>query len=204
VEDEMAVAVAERVPGRGRLHVHARGRKDHERDSAEVVNDLRRLFKAIQEHSKAILRRTGLSGPQVWALTILAAEPRLSLGELAERLFAHPSTVSGIVDRLEKRGAIRRAIDPLDGRGIRLSLTPLGRRVLKRSPPPFQVGLRAALDNLPSAQLRHLRKGLERVVKETSARRFASSFFDVEDRAPRRAARAGGSRERGPSSPTRR
>jgi len=154
-------------------------------EAAEVVNNLRRLFKAIQEHSKAILRKTGLSGPQVWALTILGAEPELSLGELAERLFAHPSTVSGIVDRLEKRGAIRRAVDPLDGRGIRLSLTPLGRRLLKRSPPPFQVGLRTALEDLPSSQLRQLRRGLEQVVKETSARRFASPFFDVEAPIPK-------------------
>jgi DNA-binding MarR family transcriptional regulator len=149
------------------------------------VNDLRRLFRAIQEHSKAILRKTGLSGPQVWALTILGAEPELSLGELAERLFAHPSTVSGIVDRLEKRGAIRRAIDPLDGRGIRLALTPLGRRLLKRSPPPFQVALVAALENLPAAQLRQLRKGLEQVVRETSIRRFAPPLFDVDARPPR-------------------
>jgi DNA-binding MarR family transcriptional regulator len=158
-----------------------------EQDAAEVVNNLRRLFKAIQEHSKAILRKTGLSGPQVWALAILGAEPELSLGELAERLFAHPSTVSGIVDRLERRGAIRRAVDPLDGRGIRLSLTPLGRRLLKRSPSPFQVGLRKALQDLPSSQLRQLRRGLEQVVKDTSARRFASPFFDVESRIPRRA-----------------
>jgi len=49
-------------------------------EAADVVNDLRRLFKAIQEHSKAILRKTGLSGPQVWALTILGAEPELSPG----------------------------------------------------------------------------------------------------------------------------
>jgi DNA-binding MarR family transcriptional regulator len=158
-------------------------------EAADVVNNLRRLFKAIQEHSKAILRKTGLSGPQVWALTILGAEPELSLGELAERLFAHPSTVSGIVDRLEKRGAILRVTDPLDGRGIRLSLTPIGRRFLKRSPPPFQVDLRAALEGLPAVQLRQLRRGLEQVVEETSARRFASPFFDVESPTARPARR---------------
>jgi len=163
------------------------GERSNAQEAAEVVNDLRRLFKAIQEHSKAILRATGLSGPQVWALTILGAEPELSLGELAERLFAHPSTVSGIVDRLEKRGAVRRAVDRLDARGIRLSLTPLGRRVLKRSPPPFQVGLSKALEDLPSAQLRQLRRGLDQVVKDTSARRFDSAFFEVDSPIPRRA-----------------
>ncbi|HSB61993.1 MAG TPA: MarR family transcriptional regulator, partial [Vicinamibacteria bacterium] len=51
-------------------------------DAAEVVSYLRRLFKAIQEYSKAVQRRTGLSSPQLWALRILAAEPDLSLGEL--------------------------------------------------------------------------------------------------------------------------
>ena len=45
-----------------------------------------------------------------------------------------------------------------DARGIRLSLTPLGRRLWKRSPPPFQVGLTRALQDLPAAQLRELRR----------------------------------------------
>ena len=57
---------------------------------------LRRLFRSVQEYSKAIHRRTGLSSPQLWALQILAAAPGLSLGDLALRMFAHPSTVSGV------------------------------------------------------------------------------------------------------------
>ena len=159
-------------------------------DAAEVINCLRRLFKAIQEYSKAILRRTGLSGPQVWALTVLARENGLSMGELAERLFAHPATVSGIVDRLEARGAVRRGLDPDDRRGVRLSLTPLGRRLLRRSPPPVQLGLRRALEGLPSAQLRGLRRTLEGVVRATAASRVEAPFFDLEP-ALRRAPRAG-------------
>jgi MarR family transcriptional regulator, organic hydroperoxide resistance regulator len=150
------------------------------RDAAEVVRSLRRLFKAIHEYSKAIFRRTGLSGPQVWALTVLAGEPRLSLSELAERLFAHPSTVSGIVDRLEDRRAVLRSPDPEDRRGIRLSLTPLGRRLLRSSPPPVQVGLRDALEGLPGLQLRQLRRSLDLVVRRTAARRVEAPFFEVE------------------------
>lgn len=145
---------------------------------------LRQLFKAIQEHSKAILGKTGMSGPQVWALTILRTEPGLSLGELSERLFAHPSTVSGIVDRLEARGAARRAPDPEDARGLRLFLTPTGRRLLQRSPPPFQHDLRRALEALSAARLRSLRRSLEEVVKATAADKVDAPFFDVE--APRR------------------
>jgi DNA-binding MarR family transcriptional regulator len=149
-------------------------------DAAEVVNHLRRLFKAIHEYSKAILKRTGLSGPQVWALTVLGKRSGLSLGELSERLFAHPATVSGIVDRLEERGAVRRTVDPQDRRGVRLSLTPLGRRLLRSSPPPVQIGLRRALETLPASRLRHLRRSLDRVVQDTVASRVEAPFFDLE------------------------
>ena len=145
-----------------------------------MVNDLRRLFKAIHEYSKAVLKRSGVSGPQLWALNVLQDGPALSLSELSERLFAHPSTVSGIVDRLVERGAVRREADPEDGRGIRLSLTPLGKRVVRSSPPPVQAGLRRALDAMPTAQLRQLRLSLDRLVRATSASRLDAPFFDLD------------------------
>ena len=167
-------------------------------DAAEVVNSLRRLFKAIHEYSKAILRRTGMSGPQLWALTVLEKEPALSLGELSERIFAHPSTVSGIVDRLEERGAVQRVVDREDRRGIRLSLTPLGRRILGKAPPPVQLGLRQALERMPAIRLRALRRSLDEIVRETAARQVSAAFFDVD--APRQPAterRAGARRSPG-------
>lgn len=169
-------------PVRGRAHQSrgARSAGGRSADVAEVVNDLRRLFKAIHEYSKAILRKTGLSGPQIWALTVLDGAPALSLNELSERLFAHPSTVSGIVDRLEERGAVRKAPDPEDGRGIRLSLTSLGGRLVRRSPPPVQLGLRRALEDMPALQLRRLRRSLDQLVRETAARRVDAPFFDLE------------------------
>lgn len=153
-----------------------------------MVNCLRRLFKAIQEYSKRILRRTGLSGPQVWAMTILHKEPGLSQGALADRLYAHRSTVSGIVDRLEERGVVRRTTDPEDRRGVRLALTPLGRRLVRKSPSPVQLGLRRALERLPAARLCALRIVLESVVQETVAAGIEAPFFDLEngDWLPRR------------------
>lgn len=160
------------------------GRGSAALDGAEVVNNLRRLFKAIQEYSKAILRQTGLSAPQVWVLNVLDGAPGLSLNELSERLFAHPSTVSGIIDRLEERGVVRRERDPDDGRGVRLSLTPRGQRMVTGSPPPVQVGLRSALERMPAAQLRQLRRSLDHLVRETAARGVEAPFFET-DAAPR-------------------
>jgi len=149
-------------------------------DVGEVVQILRRLFRAIHEYSKAILRRSGLSGPQVWALTLLEAHPGLSARGLASRMFVHPSTVTGIIKRLETKGAISRSVDKADRRGVQLHVTRQGLRILKRTPPPVQVGLTRALESLPQRRLRDLRTSLERIARETEANRVKASFFDLE------------------------
>jgi DNA-binding MarR family transcriptional regulator len=145
----------------------------------EVVNSLRRLFKTIHEYSKATQKKVGLSSPQVWALNCLGAEPHLSLGELAARMFAHPSTVSGVVERLRARGAVARAVDRDDRRGVRLSLTPLGRRLLRKSPSPVQSCLWEALRGMGPSRLKELRSSLELIARKTEAHRVRAPFFDI-------------------------
>jgi DNA-binding MarR family transcriptional regulator len=122
-------------------------------------------------------RQAGLSAPQAWALSILAAEPGLALGELAGRMHAHPSTVSGIVDRLVGRRAVDRRPDPEDRRGVRLSLTTAGRRLLRRSPAPVQAGLQRALEEMPPRRLRQLRRALEEIVQASELERVEAPFF---------------------------
>lgn len=151
-----------------------------DREIAEIVQTLRRLFRAIHEYSKAIQKKSGLSGPQVWALTILRAQAGLSARELAARMFVHPSTVTGIVNRLVRKGAITRTIDNRDRRGVRLSATQSGGRILKTTPPPVQVALTRALAALPPRRLRDLRTSLVKIARESEADRVKAPFFDLE------------------------
>jgi DNA-binding MarR family transcriptional regulator len=81
------------------------------------------------------------------------------------------------MERLVTRGIVRRETDPRDRRGIRLSLTPAGRRLLKSSPPPVQVGLRRALVAMPAARLRILRASLEQVARVAELDRIEAPFF---------------------------
>jgi DNA-binding MarR family transcriptional regulator len=179
-----------RLEGRGgrnstsRARAAADGRR--RRDAAQVVACLRRLFQAIHRHSKAIQAAVGLSAPQVWALRILAAQPGLSLGELAERMYAHPSTVSGVVERLVARRAVRRAVDRHDRRGVELSLTPTGLKMARSSPLPFQENLRQALESMPAARLQHLRQSLQQIARVTDTERLDAPFFDVDGERDRR------------------
>jgi MarR family transcriptional regulator, organic hydroperoxide resistance regulator len=164
---------------KARARRHVRSSASPETDTSEVVNCLRRLFKSIHEYSKAMHRRVGLSSPQVWALTIVDAAPGLSLGELALRMFAHPSTVSGVIDRLVDRGAVRRDVDPKDRRGVCLSLTPAGKKLLRSSPPPVQQSLADALRSLAPARLSQLRRSLEEIVERTESHKLEAPFFDI-------------------------
>ncbi len=67
---------------------------------------------------------SGLTLPQIAVLRQLSVEDGLSLKELSERLGLAHSTVSGIVDRLERRDFLHRRPDSVDKRFTRLYLDP--------------------------------------------------------------------------------
>jgi DNA-binding MarR family transcriptional regulator len=78
------------------------------------------------EHLASCAAEVGLPKQQAYALHLLAREPGLSMSALGERLGADPSTVSGLVDRLEARGLIERHHISADRRVKVLSMTELG------------------------------------------------------------------------------
>ncbi len=97
------------------------------------VLDFMRLIWALdhglQSLSKRMQASIGLTGPQRVALRVLGRRPGISAGALADVLRLHPSTLTGILHRLERRGLVRRSPDPEDRRRIHLALTARGRRL---------------------------------------------------------------------------
>ncbi len=87
----------------------------------------------------------------------------LPLSKVGERLMVHPTSVTNLVDRLEAQGLVERTVDVADRRRVLASLTPAGRRVLKRATAAltaidFAVGaLDAADQERAYALLRSLR-----------------------------------------------
>src|ERR1700745_3157490 len=77
-------------------------------DTTEIVQGLRRIVKALQTYSQDVRTAYGLTGPQLWALKTLQRHGRLSTGRLAAALAVHQSSVSILVDRLERRALVRR------------------------------------------------------------------------------------------------
>jgi MarR family transcriptional regulator, organic hydroperoxide resistance regulator len=69
----------------------------------ETMQFLRRIFKALQDYSQKVSSSFGISGPQLWALKILSQQASLTLGHLSSKMYLRPSTVTGVIDRLEKK-----------------------------------------------------------------------------------------------------
>lgn len=85
---------------------------------------------ALQAMSRHMERHMGISGPQRLVLREVARRPDIQPGELATLIGVHPSTVTGLVDRLVERGLLLREQREDDRRSSRLRVTDVGQRLL--------------------------------------------------------------------------
>lgn len=81
----------------------------------------------LQKTSKQMEKTLGITAPQRLVIRILGRFPGMQAGQLAAILHVHPSTLTGVLKRLQQRGLITRRVDPRDHRRASLGLTPKGR-----------------------------------------------------------------------------
>lgn len=103
-------------------------------DAQQIAGQIRALDRAVNREIHRDIAESGLTGPQVRALEVLFDSGPLSLKELSGRLHLTHSTVSGIIDRLERRRYVRRAPDPQDHRVSRIHVTDEVNRYAKMAP----------------------------------------------------------------------
>jgi len=84
---------------------------------------------ALQSASKRMESSFGVTGPQRLVLRIVGRFPGIAAGRVAEILHVHPSTLTGILKRLEARGMLQRRADPRDARRALFGLTAKGRKL---------------------------------------------------------------------------
>jgi len=93
----------------------------------------------------------------------------LTFVELSRRLLVTAGNLTGIVDRLHAEGLVRRAVHPADRRAFRLTLTPKGRRLVRRAQGRHHRALTALLAGVPDRDLRVLRRLLDRLRTSASS-----------------------------------
>lgn len=103
-----------------------------------VERDLRAVRQLMRRPLDAMIAQGGLTGPQQAAMTVLVKADGLSLKELSKELGLAHSTVSGIVDRLEKRGMVERTTDGADRRVSRIVPTKQVREWVRETMPELE------------------------------------------------------------------
>ena len=114
----------------------------------EIVSALRRIVRAIELHSRRLIEECGLTGPQIVVLREAGRLGGASIGALARAVSLGQPTVSGILDRLEAQGLVRRKRSKQDRRAVFVSVTPKGARILAKTPSLLQDRFRSELAKL--------------------------------------------------------
>ena len=115
----------------------------------------------------AVLNRVGaehdLSLTQLRVLAILR-DRRVKMSELADYLGLDKSTISGLVDRAEKRGLLQRIPNPIDGRGVDVVLSTEGMELAERGASQIARSLSPMTSTLTRAETHRLTTLLERML----------------------------------------
>lgn len=110
------------------------------REAEEMESGVRALYRLLRRPFDPDIARSGLTVPQMNALEELTREDGLSLKELSRRMALSHSTVSGIVDRLERRGLVGRRPDERDRRYSRIFLSEEVREYVQAMSPSRRFG----------------------------------------------------------------
>lgn len=120
----------------------------------------------LESTSKRMQETLGVTGPQRLVLRMIGHFEQLSPGELAELLHVHPSSLTGVLRRLEQGNFVKRKRDPKDGRRALLTLTLLGVRLNARGAGTVEEAVRRALLTVGDERISAAREVLDALSRE--------------------------------------
>lgn len=136
-------------------------------ETLTFMRALWRLEHALERASKKMEDTLGITGPQRLALRVIGVIPGIGPAELAAALHLHPSTITGVLQRLESRKLIERVSHENDGRRVILRVTRSGGRLnVPSSPGTVEGAVRHALRRVPKGDRGITLSVLDKLVAE--------------------------------------
>lgn len=167
-----------------------------EREGADLIRpglpvgdaiDLLRLIWAVdhglQHRSKSMAAALGITGPQRLVIRIIGRFPGIHAKQLADILHLHPSSLTPLVKRLERRGLIRRQTDQRDRRRWLLGLTRRGQVLNRDTPGTIEEAVQRTLHSTTKHHLDGARTVLGKLARELDDRPRAGRSRGVSTRA---------------------
>ncbi len=135
-----------------------------------VLLSLRKIIQSIALNSKSLFKRVGLTGPQLMVLREVTYSDEISVGEVAKAISLSQATVSGIMQRMEKKNLIIRRRDDVDRRRVMVKLTAAGYDLLKKAPPLMQEEFVSRFNGLSDWEQTMILSALQRLVSIMDAK----------------------------------
>jgi DNA-binding MarR family transcriptional regulator len=140
--------------------------------SPEVKVEVDQILEAIiyfttetRRITKELAKRANLTGPQLTVVKILETIGDLSLSELSDKIRSQNSTVTGIIDRMEREDLVERVRSNEDRRVIRIHLTEKGAKLARDIPvEPMEI-LRGALGGLSAGETKDFLRIMTKIAK---------------------------------------
>ncbi len=110
------------------------------------------------------MRRFGLTGPQLIILKEVAKQEQVTVSGVAKAVSLGQSTVTGILERLEKRGLVVRRRSTTDRRKVIISITESCQKLMEKAPPPLQEHFIQSFDSLEEWEQAMILASLKRLV----------------------------------------
>ena len=132
-------------------------------DVLQFMQLLWAVVHGMERTSKRMTSEIGVTGPQRLVLRVVGLSPGLSAGDVAAILHVHPSTLTGILQRLISQRLITRTDDPRDRRRAILRLTPRGVRANAGRSGTVESAVADALEGIGDRDRLATRRVLERL-----------------------------------------
>lgn len=126
---------------------------------------LRRIDYIIRKKGREILLDFNITVPQFTALQILINQGNMTIGELSQKMALACSTITDLIDRMEKAELVSRKRDEQDKRVVRIEVLPKGYNILEEVLKKRIEFLNSKLTNLSYEEKESLDNGLESLYK---------------------------------------
>jgi DNA-binding MarR family transcriptional regulator len=137
--------------------------------SDRVETSIRNISHLLRTQAGRFARQYGLTGPQLAFLRRIHSDGEVSVGELAEASNLSQATITGVADRLERRGLIRKQRSESDRRRVLVRLTPAAARMFQTNPELLRHRVADALQSLSRSEqdlIMNVLARIERLMRE--------------------------------------
>lgn len=142
-----------------------------------VLVSLRKIIQSIERHSRFLVKEYGLTGPQLILLQEIARAGEAPVGRIARACSLSQATVTGVLERLEKRGFVSRKRSEQDRRQVLVKTTDAGDRILQSAPPLMQADFVDRYDRLQDWEQSLILGALQRLVEMMDADTIRAAPF---------------------------